>query len=216
MRGRRAASQKPGTARNCCHPPPHSPPKKRCLESTFLIWREKRKAFSPEGALTAVLTLSPPPDRGGAIAAPVNQVGDRNACVPSGKARAGMHSSPSSNNFQTERVTAPEFTCRLGYSGIWLGFHSALLLIFQRVGVSKLSLGIRLSFLEFNSVNQELEKKSKLWPPSCIAGHPHTHICNQKTDLRRGAFSSMSSRVSKDDRWEMRRRLQREGKKSRC
>lgn len=150
------------------------------------------------------------------LRAPVNQVRDCNACVPSAKARAGSHSSPSSNNFQKERVIAPEFTRTPGYPGTWLGFHSILLLIFQRVGVSKLSLGIRLSFLEFNSVNKDLEKKSKLWPPSRIAGHSHTHKCNQKTDLRRGAFSSMSSRVSKDDRWEMRRRLQREGKKSRC
>lgn len=147
--------------------------------------------------------------------APVNQVRDCNACVPSGKARAGTRSSPSGNNFQKERVIAPEFTRELGYSGTWLGFHShEILLIFQRVGVSKLSLGIRLSFLVFNSVNQDLEKKSKLWPPSCIVSHTHKR---QKTDLRRGAFSSMSSRVSKDDRWEMRRRLQKEEKKkSRC
>ena len=46
------------------HRPLH-PPKKSCLESTFLIQREKRNTFSPEGALIGVLPLSPAPDRGG-------------------------------------------------------------------------------------------------------------------------------------------------------
>lgn len=45
---------------------------------------------------------------------------------------------------------------------------------------------------------------------SCYGSSDNIHIHEVwETYLRRGAFSSMSSRVSKDDLWEMRRRLQR-------
>ena len=51
--GGRAASQRHSTAQQLLSP------QKRCLTSTFVIPREKWNAFSPQGALTPLLTVSP-------------------------------------------------------------------------------------------------------------------------------------------------------------
>lgn len=54
-----------------------------------------------------------------------------------------------------------------------------------------------------------MDQKKNQTLPYYTAGHLRATV---KTYLRRGAFSSISSRVSKDDLWEMRRRLQKEEK----
>lgn len=54
IRGEKAASQRHSTAQQLLSP------KKRCLASTFVIPWEKWNAFSPKGALTAILNLVSP------------------------------------------------------------------------------------------------------------------------------------------------------------